>query len=168
MPQLPFGPPGGFRPRRTWRRRHTVFSVVGSLVGLFVVIGVLGTVSSRGNQAPVASAASASAAALAPAASPSAAANVATNTVATFTGSGTESTAKFTVKATWKLQYSFNCSNFGQTGNFAVLEDGGQDINLTVNDVALSKSGSTWAYNDAGTHYLEIASQCDWKVKVLD
>ena len=37
-----------------------------------------------------------------------------------------------------------------------------------VNDLALSKSASTWAYNDGGTHYLEFNSECSWKVKVVD
>jgi hypothetical protein len=32
----------------------------------------------------------------------------------------------------------------------------------------MSKSSSTWAYGDAGTHYLEINSECDWTVRVLD
>jgi hypothetical protein len=32
----------------------------------------------------------------------------------------------------------------------------------------MSKSASTWAYDDGGTHYLEINSECAWKVKVVD
>lgn len=32
----------------------------------------------------------------------------------------------------------------------------------------MSKTSSTWAYGDAGTHYLAIASECDWTVKVID
>ena len=86
------------------------------------------------------------------------------NTVATFTGSGRENAPRFTVTSTWKLIYSFSCSNFGQAGNFAVLEDGGNDFNrVTVNDLEISRSASTWAYNDAGTHYLEVDSECAWR-----
>ena len=70
---------------------------------------------------------------------------------------------------TWKLTYSFNCAEFGQSGNFQVFEDGGSDFSgVEVNDLAMSKSSSTWAYNDGGTHYLEINSECSWKVKVID
>jgi hypothetical protein len=91
------------------------------------------------------------------------------HTVATFTGSGQENTSRFTVTSTWKLVYSFDCSNFGQAGNFAVTEDGGNDLNgVSVNDLAMSKGASTWGYDDAGTHYLQINSECVWKVKVVD
>ena len=75
---------------------------------------------------------------------------------------------RFTVTDTWKLVYSFNCSSFGSRGNFQVYEDGGKDFNLSVNDLAMSKSSSTWAYNDGGTHYLEINSECSWKLEVVD
>ena len=65
--------------------------------------------------------------------------------------------------------YSFSCADFGQSRNFQVFEDGGTNFGgVTVNDLALSKSSSTWAYNDGGTHYLEINSECAWKVRVVD
>jgi hypothetical protein len=89
--------------------------------------------------------------------------------VATFSGSGIENTPKFTVTSTWKLDYSFGCQNFGSSGNFMVSEDGGNDFNgVDVNDLAVTKTGSTWAYDDSGTHYLEIDSECNWTVKVID
>jgi hypothetical protein len=89
--------------------------------------------------------------------------------VATFSGSGIENTRKFTVTSTWKLDYSFNCQNFGSSGNFIVTEDGGSDFSgVDLNDLAVTKTGSTWAYHDSGTHYLEINSECDWTVKVTD
>ena len=31
---------------------------------------------------------------------------------------------------------------------------------VSVNDLAMSKSASTWAYGDAGTRYLQIDSEC--------
>jgi hypothetical protein len=93
--------------------------------------------------------------------------SLAGKTVATFSGSGIENTPKFTVTDTWKLSYSFDCSTFGYKGNFQVYEDGGFS-GVTVNDLATSKSGSTYAYGDAGTHYLEVNSECSWSVKVID
>ncbi len=91
------------------------------------------------------------------------------HTVATFSGSGIQKTPRFTVTDTWKLVYSFSCADFGQSGNFQVFEDGGADFSgATVNDLAMSKSSSTWAYGDAGVHYLEINSECNWHVKVVD
>ena len=48
-------------------------------------------------------------------------------------------------------------------------EDGGSDVTgVSVNDRAASKSASAWANDDAGTHYLQINSECAWKVKVVD
>ena len=32
----------------------------------------------------------------------------------------------------------------------------------------MTKAASTWAYGDAGRHYLEVNSECDWTVKVID
>lgn len=90
-------------------------------------------------------------------------------TVATFTGSGIRKTPRFRVTGTWKLTYSFSCASFGQAGNFQVFEDSEADINgVTVNELSMGKSGSTWAYHDAGEHYLVVNSECDWKVKVID
>jgi hypothetical protein len=95
--------------------------------------------------------------------------SLAGKTVATFSGSGIENTAKFTVTDTWKLSYSFDCSSFGTTGNFIVSEDGGGDLSgASVNELGPGKSGSTYAYGDAGTHYLEINSECSWNVRVID
>jgi hypothetical protein len=140
------------------------------------VIGVIGAVAGGTHKTPPAApAAAGSAAAHTPTAAPAAthsspaARSAAVRTVATFSGSGTEKTPRFTVTATWKLVYSFNCSNFGQSGNFQVFEDGGSDFSgVTVNDLAMSKSSSTWAYGDGGRHYLEINSECSWEVKVVD
>jgi hypothetical protein len=89
-------------------------------------------------------------------------------TVATFSGSGQENTPRFTVTSTWKLAYSFDCSAFGSTGNFRVHERGGNVSRLSVNDLAMSKSASTWAYDDGGTRYLEVNSACAWTVKIVD
>jgi hypothetical protein len=89
--------------------------------------------------------------------------------VATFHGSGIQNTAKFTVTDTWQLAYAFDCTSFGYKGNFQVFEDGGVDFSgVDVNDLAMSKSANTWAYNDGGTHYLKINSECDWTVEVVD
>lgn len=89
--------------------------------------------------------------------------------VATFTGSGAQKTPQFTTTATWALSYAFDCSSFGYKGNFVVLTDGGSDFSgASVNDLAMSKSAVTYAYDDAGTHYLEVNSECSWTVKVID
>lgn len=106
----------------------------------------------------------------APASSAPASPSLAGHVVATFSGSGIENTATFTVTATWKLDYSFDCTNFGYQGNFQVYEYGGSSglSSVMVNDLATGKTASTYAYGDAGTHYLEINSECSWTVKITD
>jgi hypothetical protein len=152
-------------------------TVLGGLVAL-IIIGSIASAAGGGNQAapstpaaaessPTAAASTSASAAASTSASATAAAATA-RTVATFSGSGQENTPRFAVTDTWKLVYSLNCSSFGSSGNFQVYEDGGNDFNLSVNDLAMSKSSSTWAYNDGGTHYLEVNSECSWRVKVVD
>ena len=143
--------------------------MLGGLISL-IIIGSIATAAGGGNQAspstPLAVESSPTVTASTSASATPAAATA--RTVATFSGSGQQNTPRFTVTDTWKLVYSFNCSSFGSAGNFQVYEDGGNDFNLSVNDLAMSKDSSTWAYNDGGTHYLEINSECSWKVKVID
>ena len=166
QPPQPPGPP----PRR--RRRHRglrafAFSCLGLLVVIIAIVAATG--GGKGNAGAPASAASSAPAVAASSVTASTPALPRAHTVATFTGSGIQNTPKFTVTATWKLVYSFSCASFGQAGNFIVDEDGGSDFNgVSVNDMAMSKSASTWAYGDAGSHYLGINSECSWKVKVID
>jgi hypothetical protein len=91
------------------------------------------------------------------------------STVAAFSGQGAENTPQFTVTSTWKLDYSYDCADAGGTGNFIVTEDGGNDMGgLNVNALSSGATSSTWAYNDAGSHYLSINSECSWSMKVVD
>jgi hypothetical protein len=139
-----------------------------SLCGLVFVIGIAAAAASPSSSSPsAASAPPAQTQAAAPPA-PSRAAVAAAKTVATFSGSGITNTAQFTVSSTWKLDYSFDCSNFGYAGNFIVMEDGGLSGAMNVNELAMSKTGSSYAYNDAGTHYIEVNSECSWTLKVID
>jgi hypothetical protein len=101
-----------------------------------------------------------------PASSPPA---MAGKTVATFSGSGIENTPQFTVTDSWKLSYSFDCSNFGSKGNFQIYEYAGSSLGgVLANDLAESKSASTMQYGDAGTHHLEVNSECAWHLSVVD
>ena len=145
-----------------------MLTALGAVAGVFLVTLVIGAAAGRGSapqstaSAPLGTAAASPAAASsAPAAKP--------HTVATFTGSGIQNTPRFTVTSTWKLAYSFDCSAFGGTGNFIVSEDGDSDFGgVTVDELGAGKRSSTWAYNDAGTHYLAVNSECSWTVKVID
>jgi hypothetical protein len=84
-------------------------------------------------------------------------------TLLTLSGSGIENTAQFTTDGNWTLKYSYDCSSFGQAGNFVVSDETGMPL---VNEMNLKGSGSTPQY-DSGTHHLEVNSECDWTVTVI-
>lgn len=169
QPQYAPSPYAPRPPRRpSWAARHKGLTVFLSLCGLVFVIGIAAAAASPSSSSP--SAASAPPPAQTQAAVPPAssrAAVAAAKTVATFSGSGITNTAQFTVSSTWKLDYSFDCSNFGYAGNFIVMEDGGLSSAMNVNELAMSKTGSSYAYDDAGTHYIEVNSECSWTLKVI-
>src|ERR1700733_6700677 len=171
--QPPWGPPPPqLPPRKSWPARHKVLTgliAFGAIVIIAIAANAAGSSSSSTDAAGVATTAPTPPSAAATAAPSSAAATTApaAHTVATYSGSGIENTPQFTVTDTWKLDYSFDCSDFGSSGNFIVMEDGTFGA-MSVNGLAMSKSGSSYAYNDAGTHYLEINSECSWTVKIID
>jgi hypothetical protein len=88
------------------------------------------------------------------------------HTVAVFSGSGIENTPRFTVPATWKLAWQYNCASFGQAGNFQVYEDGTSG-RVNVNELGKGGHGATFGYSDAGSHYLEVNSECRWRLKII-
>ncbi|MEU1071890.1 MULTISPECIES: hypothetical protein [unclassified Streptomyces] len=82
-------------------------------------------------------------------------------------GSGVKSTAKFHVDGDWDLKYSYDCSSFGMQGNFVVQEGGGALGAIYLNE--LGKSGAdTTHLHDGGTRFLEINSECKWKITAID
>ncbi len=176
-PQNPFGPYGpqqGYQPQPPRRRKHTLRNVLLGTIGGLIAIGIIGAALSGGKggtgtapdsgSAPAASAPASST----PASTPAAVAAPAPRVIATFSGSGIENTAKFTVPDSWTLHWSYNCAAFGQAGNFAVLEDGGNDFSgATVNVLGTASHGVTHAYGDAGSHYLEVDSECAWSMQAV-
>ena len=139
------GPGQPEKPRKSWASRHKVLTGIGVVIALGAVV-FINRITQQYNAIVNAPAFA--------------------QTVATFTGSGDENTPAFTVSSTWKLSYTFDCSALGFAGNFQVFEDGGDDSAVTVNDLADSKSASTYAYDDDGTHWLKIISDCTWTVTV--
>lgn len=140
------------------------------LIGLVVVIAAIGA-SHGTSSTPAAVLPTLPTVAVSQQAAPaSTAAKAAARTVATFTGSGAGNTPPFTTTATWKLSYSFDCTGFGYKGNFQAVDYGSDNMphGFLANDLAMSKSGSSWSYDDAGTHHLNINSECSWTVKVTD
>jgi len=157
--QQPAPPPGRPPPRR--RRVITALALAGAF---FLIAAATFAIRSRELHAASPGAVSTAATSAAASSSPV----PALHTVATFTGSGADVTPQFTVTSTWELVYSFNCEAFGSPGIFQVNEDSGTDFSLSVNDLGMIKSASRWAHDDAGTHYLQISSECTWKVGIVD
>ena len=110
----------------------------------------------------------------APAASGSASASAAAHhavTIARFHGSGIQSTARFRVGGSgdWRLKWSYNCASFGAQGNFQVDEDkrGADFSGASVNELGRRGHGTTHVYSDKGAHFLEVNSECSWKMRVV-
>lgn len=166
QPQYPPPPQSPYLPRKSRKGIYGIGCL--GLIGLVILVSALASHTS--SSAPPAALPTLPTVPVSQQAAPaSSAAKAVAKLAATFTGSGTQKTATFTTSATWALSYSFDCSSFGFKGNFAVLTDGGSDFNgVMVNDLAMGKSAVTYAYNDAGTHYLAVTSECAWTLKVYD
>ena len=83
-------------------------------------------------------------------------------------GSGIESGQQFTVPPNvkgWNEVWTYNCSNFGQSGNFATNINGYGSAADTddsgTNQLGMSGSG-TDHYYDTGTFSIDVNSECDW------
>lgn len=87
--------------------------------------------------------------------------------IARFSGSGTQNTASFITSASWHLSWSYWGCPSG-TSNFQVTEyntDGSLDLNgISVNELGTGRGPvATYAYGDAGTHYLSVSTEgCSW------
>lgn len=171
QPQPPGGyyPPQQYAPRPPRHGRHTARNVLAGIGGIILLIIVVSVATRSGHSAQTVgnSQGAPPGQAVAPAQPAAKAAAVAT-TVATFSGDGIQATPQFTVTPSWRLDYSFDCSSFGYAGNFIIMEDGGLAGAMDVNALAMSKAGSSYAYNDAGQHYIKVDSECSWTLKVID
>jgi hypothetical protein len=82
------------------------------------------------------------------------------------TGSGEKTTEPFTSRGAWRLQYSYDCANFGQAGNFVVEVKGGDGFS----DQGPSTEGTSGADSNyepqGGTFSLQVLSECNWHIVV--
>jgi len=90
----------------------------------------------------------------------------------TASGQGATSGPQFTVPSTasgWIEQWSYDCSNFGSTGNFITSITGYANAAGTtdagVNELGASGSGSNYYY-DSGTFSIQVNSECNWTESV--
>lgn len=144
--------------------------IIGGLVVLIVIIAT--TTSHGGSSAPGTSSGATSPAAThapvapAPATSaPAPAAAPATPIVLySKTGTGTGSTPTFTTSADWQVAYTYDCTAFGQSGNFMVNSD---DYQLVINQLGNKGADTQYVHGDPGAHSLSIDSECAWTIQVL-
>ena len=89
-------------------------------------------------------------------------------TLLNISGEGSKSTQEFTVSGDWQIQYTYNCSNAGGTGNFQVYINSSDNSSLGIVGInELGASGSdTEYYHQGGTYYLEVNSECSWTIDV--
>jgi len=86
-----------------------------------------------------------------------------------FSGTGTQNTASFTTPVNWHLSWSYWGCPSG-TSNFVVDEynsDGTLDPDgVSVNELGTGRGPvATYAYGDAGTHYLSVNTEgCNWSL----
>lgn len=155
------------KPRRSYKRWFIASAILNVILIMVAASHQAAPSSSpQGASAPAATPSAAATSTPTPSAAPVA---VTSRTIARFTGSGIENTPKFVIggDGTWKLDWTYNCSSDGGSGNFIVGEDQDDPNGVNVNELGPGGHGSTWAYNDAGSHYLAINSECDWTVKVI-
>jgi hypothetical protein len=88
---------------------------------------------------------------------------------AVYAHTGSANTSPFTIggDGTWKLAWAYNCTGFDPSGSFTVSQDGTGSVDGPyVTRLGTAGRGVTWAHQDAGTHYLAIRTQCQWRITV--
>lgn len=86
-----------------------------------------------------------------------------------FSGSNNQNTPAFTTPANWHLSWSYWGCPAGIQSNFIVTEynaDGSLDPNgVSVDELGTGRGPvATYAYGDAGTHYFQVVSECNWSL----
>ena len=88
--------------------------------------------------------------------------------VATFTSAQVGSTgqaSRFLEPGPWQMAWSYDCSNFGSSGNFMVFIDGSSNGDFGPNELGMGGSGTDY-YSDTGTFSLAVDSECSWSITV--
>jgi hypothetical protein len=140
------------------------------IVGIFVVLGIIGSVTSQSSH-PAASDAglgSGDNTASRPA-QDAAPHSQSPRVVLQETGSGAHTTKKFYVSDDWDLKWSYDCSSEGDgAGLFQVFINGdGQSPEIGPNELHVKGDGTEHLHGGAGYRYLEMNSSCNWAVKAI-
>jgi hypothetical protein len=86
------------------------------------------------------------------------------------TGSGINKTPSFTTSGGWEIDWSYDCTNLGQSGSFQIsVYESASNARVDIAAIALGAKGSDVAFEDqGGTYYLQVTSECNWHVIVKD
>ena len=79
--------------------------------------------------------------------------------------SGSTTTDRFTVGSTWAISWQFDCSKAGSDNTFKLAVQG-SSYTLPIIKSGLSGSDTTY-FHQPGTYYIELTTQCAWKIAVL-
>lgn len=143
---------------------------VGAVVLLFIITGSSGSSSKSGTSVPAPAESGSTVSATDKKAAPTPAETVAAQqTLLDISGSGSKTTAKFTAAGDWDLNWSYDCSNFGQQGNLQIFVYNGSG-SISFQNTGVNQLGNSGAdvehYHNGGTFYLVINSVCKWKAQV--
>lgn len=79
-------------------------------------------------------------------------------------GSGSMQTEKFSSQGDWDMKWEYDCSNIGVASNFIVTPT--SDIKLNpLNHLGQVGAGAQHYYQ-SGEYYLDVLSQCKWRIIV--
>jgi hypothetical protein len=170
-PPVPFAPP-----RQPKRGIPTWVWIVGAIIVIVVIVSAISS-SSGNNDSAVTAPSPAAPDSTEPTTAPSSDATAEPSKAATpvvlldTSGSGAQTTAKFTTGTDdWDLAYTYDCTQFGGTGNFIV------DIYQSDGTPSFDNNGANELgagairlqhFHTGGTFYLTINSECTWHVKAL-
>jgi len=81
--------------------------------------------------------------------------------------SGQHQSRLFRVPPEWQMRWSFDCKSFGSSGNFIVdvASQKGFTTIPGVNELTTLDSGTEYMHQ-AGTYYLRVNSECNWKIAI--
>lgn|ERR1700674_1077500 len=151
------------QPTAAPKKGHTLRNIgigCGGIVLLFIVIAIAsqGTKTGSTGSSPAAN----------DKGSPTASAAHVAQVLLDVQGTGIKSTQKFTAGGDWDLNWSYDCSNFGQNGNFQIYIYGKDSSDLKgIGANELGAKGSDVSHqHDTGTFYLQMNSACAWHVTV--
>lgn len=163
----------GPAPSGSPKKRHLGRNILLGIVGLIVLIVIISVASGGGKKNGTAGSPATTVANVLTSGPTKAATTARTSSAAPksvklldVTGNGIKQTASFTAGEEWTISYRYDCTAFGQSGNFAVtIMDKDGFVGLAANQIG-AKGTDASVQHQAGRFYLEINSECSWHVVV--